>query len=322
MFGLQGLRGATDWAGLASRCVTRCRAIADDVRREAGRPSGAMNPRRVLQRFDDLSAALCALLDPAELARNVHPSREFQRQADSAYCLVSEYMQELNADRSLYTALRRIDDEGNHVSNLDEEERALLRSLLHDFRKSGVDLPREQREMVTQMTNRLARLSADFLHNSTHYCADVFLSDMNCLNAVTPLVSSNAQLTKVPTGYHLRLPAQEASSLHTYCDSPSVRKATYQGLYSANHPNYKILGEILQRRHQLSDMLGYSNFLELSLQDRNVKDPHTIQGLLDKIQTKVLPIARKEILQARGRATSHELLIPRFVTRSLCSTRG
>lgn len=58
LFGLPGLHTASDWALIASDCLSQAEQTAKAIRATASSPTS-----RTLQLFDDLSNILCTVLD-------------------------------------------------------------------------------------------------------------------------------------------------------------------------------------------------------------------------------------------------------------------
>jgi intermediate peptidase len=59
----------------------------------------------VIDDLDDISDAVCSVVDVAELCRNTHADKRWVRAAENAYVDLQAYVHSLNADRGLYLAL-------------------------------------------------------------------------------------------------------------------------------------------------------------------------------------------------------------------------
>ena len=84
---------------LASAATATCESIARDLR--AGLRKGV----DVIDDLDDISDAVCSVVDVAELCRNTHADARWVRAAENAYVDLQAYVHSLNADRGLYLAL-------------------------------------------------------------------------------------------------------------------------------------------------------------------------------------------------------------------------
>lgn len=99
VYGLRGLHAPEDFARLASAATATSESIARDLR--AGLRKGV----DVIDDLDDISDAVCSVVDVAELCRNTHADERWVRAAENAYVDLQAYVHSLNADRGLYLAL-------------------------------------------------------------------------------------------------------------------------------------------------------------------------------------------------------------------------
>ena len=129
---------ATRRRGLAAYAVPTLRSPEDCARlaREASHASEALVGRIVagppsaasLAALDALSATLCGVLDPLELARHTHPDAAFVSAADEAHSELSQRMAEYSSDERLYDAVRAVLEEPRLVATLSAEQHL---SLIH-----------------------------------------------------------------------------------------------------------------------------------------------------------------------------------------------
>ena len=92
-----GLHAPEDFARLASAATATCESIARDLR--AGLRKGV----DVIDDLDDISDAVCSVVDVAELCRNTHADARWVRAAENVD--LQAYVHSLNADRGLHLAL-------------------------------------------------------------------------------------------------------------------------------------------------------------------------------------------------------------------------
>ena len=99
VYGLRGLHAPEDFARLASAATATSESIARDLR------AGVRKGVDVIDDLDDISDAVCSVVDVAELCRNTHADKRWVRAAENAYVDLQAYVHSLNADRGLYLAL-------------------------------------------------------------------------------------------------------------------------------------------------------------------------------------------------------------------------
>ena len=98
LFGVPGFTTPQSLHVIGQHAVKKCDAIVEHVTSEP-------RPKDVILRLDELSSALCAVVDVAEVCRNVHPDPEYAQAANDVIMELSSYMQNLNTNINLYSAL-------------------------------------------------------------------------------------------------------------------------------------------------------------------------------------------------------------------------
>jgi Zn-dependent oligopeptidase len=107
-----------------------------------------------LARIDAMSDEFCAVLDVASAVSSLHPSPQARHVGESTALALSEHMQAVNVDQSLYRALR-----SEPCSEAQDPEGCRVRSaLLAEFEWDGADLDPASRAAVSLMQNQIREL--------------------------------------------------------------------------------------------------------------------------------------------------------------------
>ena len=133
---------------------------SEDIR--ASLASGAVTGVSVVDHLDEISDAVCSVVDVAELCRNVHPDPAWVDAANRAYVSLQGYVQGLNADRGLYDALVRAQSDASASGSFTPEAARVALTLRHDFERGGIHLDDDARA-------RLERASADALRAAMRF---------------------------------------------------------------------------------------------------------------------------------------------------------
>jgi len=176
LFGLPGLRAPADCARLARAAAARCGALSRDIVavHRSGRPGAA---REIIHGLDSLSSTVCGVLDPLELARNVHPEREFVAAADAAHTELCGSLHHLNTSGELHAAARlaalstsgaTADDNGGSgdagvTAALSADESRLARALVAEFEQDGAHLTTSDRSRLEALHAAAAAAAARFV---------------------------------------------------------------------------------------------------------------------------------------------------------------
>ena len=163
LFALPGLHEPSDFARLARRAVAR----SDDLMRGlvSSGPSGF--PHRsataVIDDLDEISDTLCAVVDVAELCRNVHPDLRWVRAAENAYVELQGYVQGLNSNRGLYLAL--VNAQERHGAELSPEAARVALTLRQDFERGGIHLGGDEHARLEKTAGDVIKLGMAFQQN-------------------------------------------------------------------------------------------------------------------------------------------------------------
>jgi Zn-dependent oligopeptidase len=152
--------------------------------------------------IDDVSNAVCTVIDAVELCRSVHASPDWRRAALDAFGVLSEYIGSLNADASIYLCLRQFifeddDDDGRGggsssssvLSRLPLECRRMTHAMRREFKRDGIHLTYDKREEARELNNVIVGLEGLFASNITEKVKyfDVVGRDMvSQVDAVVP----------------------------------------------------------------------------------------------------------------------------------------
>ena len=173
LYGLVGLHAPEDFARLTREATTTSTSLVasiakdwslDRLTRDGGGNGGAA---RVVTDLDEISDVVCAVVDVAEVCRNTHPDERWVRAAERAYIDLQQHVGNLNADRSLYDALRAADDGGassssSSSSSLPPEAARVASTLRHDFERGGVHLEGDARARLEDANSRVIRFGMAF----------------------------------------------------------------------------------------------------------------------------------------------------------------
>ena len=100
LFGVSGFTTPASFDVIGKEAVRRCETIVEHV-------TSLPRPPNAILLLDELSSALCGVVDAAELCRNVHPDPAYVEAANDVIMELSSYMQTLNTNKDMYKARKR-----------------------------------------------------------------------------------------------------------------------------------------------------------------------------------------------------------------------
>ena len=285
-FGVPALRRADDCAPLAAAALARCEALVGQVLAGASTPSPL-----ALSALDSISAELCGVLDTMELARNVHPNREFAVSADGAYQQLASKMAELNTDERMYHSVRAVLADGRVSGALSDEQLRFARCMSGEFEHDGAHLPVEGRERLRELQASASGLAQEFSAGAANREARggvwVKTSSLRPLpNGLLASFARRGESVCVPADRGVLSVALEA------CDCGPTRRKLYECRESLGAASLRTLHRLLGARHAVAGALDRASYAELALShDRMETQPRRVVAALGALCNDAAPHA-------------------------------
>ena len=236
-------------------------------------------------------------------------SDDFNKQYEKTLPLISNYYSDLGANKELYKAFSRVKE-----TKLSKQQKHIVKESLRSFELSGVALDGVKSSRFKEIKEQLSILSNNFSKNvlqaTNSWKKTVSVSDLKGFG--------ENELSKVRVGenYEISLQVPVYIDLMTYADNRELREEVYKayisrasdvGITSKEFDNRKIMDEILELRSELSQLVGFSNYAEYSVESKMVDSPDAVVDFLEKLIDLSLPQAQSELKELQDFA-GHELM--------------
>ena len=236
-------------------------------------------------------------------------SDDFNKQYEKTLPLISNYYSDLGANKELYKAFSRVGE-----TKLSKQQKHIVKESLRSFELSGVALDGVKSSRFKEIKEQLSILSNNFSKNvlqaTNSWKKTVSVSDLKGFG--------ENELSKVRVGenYEINLQVPVYIDLMTYADNRELREEVYKayisrasdvGITSKEFDNRKIMDEILELRSELSQLVGFSNYAEYSVESKMVDSPDAVVDFLEKLIDLSLPQAKSELKELQDFA-GHELM--------------
>ena len=300
LFGYDGLHAPSDFLRLSRSAVER----AEGLRAEAC--SGRLRGLEVLAALDDMSNAVCEIIDAAELCRSAHAAPEWRGAAQGAFEALSGYINALNADRGLYDAVRGVTEAGD-FSSLSEESQRMATLMMQELERGGIHLDEGPRNDLLEMSGEITQLETLFSANLTEESpAQVAIRDGKRRLAPYLSASSLDALSAAPApetsfefsaGSDLCLPVQPAlfNGLLRAVSDVELRRTLYTSLNSPAHPNVAVLDALVAKRHEAAAHLGFASHAHRVAVESMAKTPEGVEAFLLGIAERLGPRCEAEL---------------------------
>ncbi len=227
---------------------------------------------------------------------------------------VSRFYAELGQNLKLFAKYKAI-RESSEYESLNTAQRKIIDNEVRDFRLSGAELPEDKKPRFQAISEELASLSAKFSENlldATNAFAEIVTDEgeLSGLPADAVQAAREAAEKESTAGWKFTLHMPSYLPVMQYADSRRLRAALYRA-YSTRASefgapeldNTPLIRRILELRQEEAQLLGYSNFAEVSLVPKMAESVAQVQTFLRDLADKAKPFARKDITELRDFAS-------------------
>lgn len=196
-----------------------------------------------------------------------------------------------NAQREdLYDALQEVMKHDLTKAQKREVEESILSKEL-----SGVGLEKGLKTKISNINLKLSELSNDFSNNLLKATKDYKLVITNPEDVKEfPEDELKRHENGDGDGWEFTLQGPSYSSYMKYGNNPDKRKELHEAYLTRAPENENIIEEILSLRKEVSELLGYKNYSEISFLTKMVDNSDQVFKFLNTLKDKSLPIAEKE----------------------------
>jgi len=216
----------------------------------------------------------------------------------------TEFVSGLIADVDLWAVIKRY-AASDDAQRLDPVRSRDLRKTVEEFKRAGADLPAEERRRAQALKVELARLHTSFAENV-----------LDATNAYELVVRDEWRLAGLPEGvlrraaadaqahghgegaYRFSLQAPSYLPFMKHAEDRELRRELHEAFgalaTSGQHDNRPLIREILAKRRELANLLGYADFADLVLEDRMVKTGARAYAFLEELAERTRPYFEAE----------------------------
>jgi thimet oligopeptidase len=259
-------------------------AALDDIGRL--RPSEA-NFHNTIRQLDDINYLNQGASDRLGLIEQTSTNAAVRDAATDGIKKLSDWSVGTDYREDVYAAVSAY---ASTQPALDGEDKKLFNETLRDYRRAGLNLPKDQRDAVEKLRKELTSLETDFEDNVT--------------KATQPLTFTKAELAGVPEDFLAQQGIKTGADQYTLkanitfhylmvednakLESTRRRMLTAQ-CNLAREKNLPLLQQILVRRDEVAHRLGYASYADYATETRMVKNAATAIAFLENLKTGLQP---------------------------------
>jgi len=218
--------------------------------------------------------------------------RERGQRAEQHY---NDWLVELGKREDLYRAVRAVAD---LKLPLNQEQRTLLEDTLRDFRRAGMEKPKEVRDQVKALEREENRLALEFNRNIREDETKVPLTKAELRGVPEAVV---ARIPQEGDLYRCGLDPPTYMAIMTYADVEATREKVYRAYKRiGGTQNIALLERILKLRAQRARLLGYAHIADYNTEPRMVKNARTVQEFYAKLRPLIRRKAEADFAEYRA----------------------
>ncbi len=266
----------------------------------------------LLRPLEEMEDRLSRVWSPVGHMNSVVNSDELRSAYNACLPKLSEYATEMGQNQHLYEAFKSI-AEGPEFRKLEAAQKKVILDGLRDFRLSGIELSEEKKARYKAIVQELTSLSSKFSENvldstdawKKHVVDEALLAGLP--DTARSLAKQNAERENLE-GWLLTLEFPCYFPVMSYADNRSLREEVYQayvtrasdeGPHAGKWDNTPLMETALGLRHEMSQLLGFSNYAEYSLATKMAASTEQVMSFLSDLAQRSLAMAKQELADLR-----------------------
>jgi oligopeptidase A len=272
----------------------------------------------LLAPLDDMQDRLQQFWSPISHCNSVVNTPDLRTAYTACLPILSDYYTELGQNTAFFQALTQI-AESKEYATLSVAQKQVIQHSLRDFRLSGVALPEQQKKQFAQLQAELSEICNRFQENVLDATNAWFehITDQKLLSGLPEhALATAAEAAKIKslTGWVVTLEQPSYMAVITFADDRKLRERIYtayvtrasdQGPHAKQWDNSQVMVDILHKRQQKAELLGFKNYAEYSLVAKMVKDPVDVYAFLDELAERSRAKANSDFAEIKAFAAEH-----------------
>jgi len=237
---------------------------------------------------------------PLAHLNSVNNSDKTQKVYSDSLPLITEYSTKISQNIDIYNAYKEIQQ--NEKESLNQEQKRVLDLNILGFELSGAHLDDKTKKRLAEINLKKSELQNDFsqnLLNATNEYEKI-ITDEKDVEGIPKSDLENAKFIEDGiTKYRFTLQMPSYIAYMTYGPNRGIREEIYKAYVSRAPENEKIIEELLELRHEMSNLLGFKNYSEYSLASKMADSPQSVLNFLDKLLQNSKKQAKDELREVQ-----------------------
>ena len=261
----------------------------------------------LMQPLEDLDDRLHQFWSPISHLYGVANTSALRLAYQACLPKLSRYYSEIGQNHALFSAIAQL-AESDEARSFNTSQQQIITHALRDFRLSGVDLNEEDKKTYIALTQDLSHLTTTYADNvlDATQAYQKHITDEKLLEGLPDFALQAAKQSaeaKSLTGWLFTLDIPSYLPVMQYAQSAELRKELYtayvtraskHGPQANEFDNTDIIQDILNKRHQLANLLNFPNYADYSLATKMVRETQEVIDFLSNLADSAMPQAKEE----------------------------
>ncbi|WP_250124065.1 M3 family metallopeptidase [Chroococcidiopsis sp. CCMEE 29] len=249
----------------------------------------------------------------------VKNSPELRTAYETVQPQVVQFLNKLNQSQLLYEAFKAL-QANDPWDSLEQAQQRIVEAAIKDAELAGIGLSGEKRDRFNAIQLELAELSTKFSNNvldatkafsltlTTKEEIDGLPPSLTSLAASSARAAGEENATAEDGPWQITLDFPSFGPFMQYSTRRDLREKLYKAYISrassGELDNAPLLERILQLRQEKAQLLGFSNFAELSLASKMAPNVEAVEALLEELRRASFDAAVKDLEELKSFAAA------------------
>ncbi|KAL2253718.1 UNVERIFIED_CONTAM: putative thimet oligopeptidase [Sesamum indicum] len=254
---------ASEILRLADHIVAKSKEVHDTI---ASVPLDKVTYSNTILPLVELEAQQFPLIQSCAFPKLVSASEDIRKASTEAERRIDAHVSGCSKREDVYRVIKAFTARGDWMSS---EVKRFAQYLVQDFERNGLNLTSTKREELQRLRAQIDELSMRYIRNLNDDNTFLLFHDMELVGLPPEFLKS---LEKTENGkFKVVLRSHHVSPILELCKVGSTRKSVAVDYGRRCEVNLSVLEKLIQLRHKLARLLGYSNYAEYAIDRRMAK---------------------------------------------------
>lgn len=240
---------------------------------------------QTVRAVDDILLPLNETQGWTSLFAKVHPDAAVRDSARTLEQELAGWSTDLSLHRGLYEQLRKQEAvDGVSPTESTADEARVIEVSLRAFRHAGVDRDQESRDRIKALKDEIVRIGQEFDKNIIEDTQEFVIADGHAGLGGLPQDFLDAHPEAEDGSVRISTDPQDRMPFLTFAERDDLRRDYYRLVMQRAAPqNLDVLRQLLTKRHELANLLGFSNWADYVTEDKMARSGTAAREFLERV---------------------------------------